>query len=327
MARSRTQRRRDVLLWVLAALTLLVLVFAREVSRAGHASPSAVASVNASFAAQADSVIGQINGLEADTVYLLTHGDRLSRVVFWARLQGLSARERALETLVETLRTPDVSNGLNLRLVSVAHERLGALSSVLTDVARRLSLPWSGTSSDPTPLVTLENTTSSWKRDHRAWHGEPGASVLPGLSGTLVTSVRGGAVTKLTSSPTLALRRAVGLTAVAIRPSPLPAPTGVLSLAPVSRVHVGVTVTNFAVVRQSVTVRVTLRTRSAGASPLEWSRDVVIGALRSVALTPPLLHTAARERATLTISVVGAPAAPGWSLSRTYRVVLGESGA
>ena len=88
MARSRTQRRRDVLLWVLAALTLLVLVFAREVSRAGHASPSAVASVNSSFAAQADSLIGQINELEADTVFLLDHGDRLSLPGLAARVKG-----------------------------------------------------------------------------------------------------------------------------------------------------------------------------------------------------------------------------------------------
>ena len=76
MARTRAQRRRHSFwLGVAAVITLLVLLFARDVTRAAHNSLSPRRSENRSFAALASSLIAQENNLDLRLRYLGATGD------------------------------------------------------------------------------------------------------------------------------------------------------------------------------------------------------------------------------------------------------------
>jgi len=311
---------------VLASLTLLVAAFAHEVSRAGHATPAVVASENRTFASLATSLIDQVNSYETSAAYLLEHGGGLPRVKFWSRLVGLRAEGASVTDAVAVLSTPTIAQGLNGRLQEIATKRIAAITSVVGSVAQRLTLPWPATLADAQPFTTLTTTSTAWHDARRSWHGQPGAVPLPDFGGGLAVMTPG-ALDALVSSPSLALHRAVGLTAVAVRPAPLPATTGILLLAPASHVHLGFTVTNFAVVRQDVTVRVSLTPSRAGPTATTWTRTATLSPLASMAFTPPHLPTTPGERARLVITVSGAPAQPGQVLSRVYHVILTSRGA
>jgi len=87
VARTRAQRRRHTLLLTVALVaTLLVLVFARDIGRSAHGAINPRRSENRSFAALANSLLGQENAFDARLTYLLTNGESVSRSVFAARL-------------------------------------------------------------------------------------------------------------------------------------------------------------------------------------------------------------------------------------------------
>ena len=88
------------------------------------------------------------------------------------------------------------------------------------------------------------------------------------------------------------------IVAVAVTPSPLPASVGRIVLPPISRVHLGVSVSNTAFVRQPVSLTVTLTALTGSSSAAQTqTMTVTLGALRSFAFVPRLLETTPGEHA------------------------------
>lgn len=324
MARTRAQRRRQTLyLSIALALTLVVLLFARDVSRSAHGSIGPRRSENRSFGALANVLIAQQNQLDFHLAYLLAHGQSLSRPVFAARLDQLRQQFALWTVEADQLRRPKLAHGVNDAIEQLTELRIGAYQSLLASVARSLTLPWpipATSRAVSAPASTLFATSQAWAAKRFSLVAEPGLVHLDAFTTSSATAYLNVGLTRLVASPTLALARGVGITAVAVQPSPLPAPKGTLLMPPVTAIDVGVSVTNASYVLQPVALRVTLTSR-AGRVQSQTMR-VVLGPLRSFAFAPNLFTTTPSERATLVISLSGAPAAPQTTLRRVYQVTM-----
>ncbi|MGH9020653.1 MAG: hypothetical protein ACRDV0_06495 [Acidimicrobiales bacterium] len=329
MARTRAQRRRQNTLLVVALVaTLLILGFARDVTRAAHSSTGARASEDRSFARLANDLVASENLFGQRLDYLLTHGAAMSRPIFAARLDQLGGDLPAWTTSAGLLRRPVVAGGLNDQLAALTEQRVDDYQVVLGNVAHALRLPWTGT---PAPSATsggaqasLLTTDHQWDALRRGLLGLPGhaalnATATPSAVVTLATTIG-----DLTSAPSLRLTRGVGITAVAVTPSPLPAPAGTLVEPPVARLHVGVVVTNAAYATQPVTLTVTF-TSSSGAVQHQ-AMSTTLGPLASYAFVPRLFSVSPGERASLRAVVRGAPAGAAMTRSRVYAVEMSQSG-
>jgi hypothetical protein len=329
VARTHAQRRRqNTLLVVALVVTLVVLAFARDVTRAAHSATQVRRTEDRSFAALADSLLASENQFGQRLQYLLTRAPSLGRADFGARLSQLAGGLGAWSDSASLLRHPAVADGLSAQLAALTEQRVDDYQVVLDDVARSLTLPW-------TPLATgaltpgqaqasLVASDRQWDRARAALASQPGgatlvATVTPNAVVTLPTTLG-----VLRSAPGLALHRGVGIAAVEVTPSPLPAAHGTLLLPPATRVHVGVVVSNVAYATQSVSVTVTLSAR--GAATQTQTMTSVVGPLASYAFVPRPLGVADGERARLTIVVRGAPQAPSMQRSRAYSVVVSPSG-
>jgi hypothetical protein len=329
VARTRAQRRRQNTLLVIAlAATVLVLAFARDVTRAAHSATGVRQSENRSFAALAGSLLASEHQFGQRLQYLLTHAPSLGRAAFGSRLDQLAGGLGAWSDSAALLRHPTISGGLNTQLAQITEQRVDDYEVVLDDVARSLTLPWtplaSGTLTPGQAQASLVSTDHEWDRARGTLTGQPGGSTLaatttPGAVVTLPTTIG-----ELAGAPGLALHRGVGIAAVQVTPSPLPAPRGTLLLPPAPRVHVGVVVSNVAYATQPVSVTVTLSAR--GAPTQSQTMSAVIEPLAAYAFVPRLLAVTDGEHARLTVVVRGAPAAPSMRRSRGYTLVVSPSG-
>ncbi len=329
MARTRAQRRRQNTLLVIAlAVTLLVLAFARDVTRAAHSAAGVRRSEDRSFAALAGTLLASEQQFGQRLQYLLTHAPSLGRAAFGTRLDQLAGGLGAWSDSATLLRHPNVGDGLSAQLAQLTEQRVDDYQVVLDDVARSLTLPWTPlASSTLTPgqaQASLVATDRQWDRARTALKGQPGGSTLaatatPSAVVTLPTTLG-----VLSGAPGLALHRGVGIAAVQVTPSPLPAAHGTLLVPPASRVHVGVVVSNVAYASQPVSVTVTLSAR--GAPTQTETMTAVIGPLAAFAFVPRLLDVTDGERGRLTVVVRGAPQAPTMQRSRGYTLVVSPSG-
>jgi hypothetical protein len=100
-------------LTIALALTLLVLLFARDVSRSAHGAIGPRRSENRSFGALANSLVSQENIFDGHLSYLLVHGATLSRPIFAARMSQL--REQLPHWAIEAdqLRRPQLAHNVN----------------------------------------------------------------------------------------------------------------------------------------------------------------------------------------------------------------------
>lgn len=329
MARTRAQRRRSNLLTAVALVaTLLVLLFARDVNRAAHASTGIRRSENRSFAALANSLLGSEAQFADHLGYLLTHGAALSRPVFAARLDQLGQELPAWSTQADLLRRPAITGDVNGALAGLTEQRVDDYQVVLASVAGALALPWAGPG--PGGLTSVAARSSLLDTDHR-WDGlrhslarEPGRVELDATSTPASVVTLPTTISALSASASLKVVRAVRIAAVAVTPSPLPAPVGRIVLPPVTRVHLGVSVTNAAFVVQPVSLTVTLTPITGTLSAAQTqTMTVTLGALRSYAFVARLLATAPGEHARLTLSLSGASAP---TQRRSYLVVLSPGG-
>jgi hypothetical protein len=310
------------------AATLIVLLFARDVTRSAHGAIGPRRSENRSFGSLANGLIAQQNDLDAHLAYLLAHGQSLSRPVFAARLEQLNQMLPVWTTEAGLLRRPKLAHNVNEAVAQLTEQRVDAYRSLLAVVARRLNLPWPAipaTSQAVTdPARALITSSAQWGIDRWSLVKEPGLVHLHALTTATATYFANVGTAGLVASPTLALTRGIGIAAVAVKPSPLPAAAGVLLLPPVTSVHLGVSVVNIAYAIQPVTLRVTF-TSSVG--PVQHQvLSVTLGPLQSYAFVPRLLTTRPSERGTLVISLTGAAAAPNMARSRTYQVKMSPSG-
>ena len=315
-------------LTVALALTLLVLLFARDINRSAHGAVSPRRSENRSFGQMVNLLAAQENSLDARLYYLLQHGGSLSRSVFAARLAQLSQELPGWTTEAELLRRPVLAHHVNDLVFALTEQRVDDYQNLFSDLASQLNLPWSpaptGSQVVSAPAQSLVATVNQW--DHARWSltHEPGRVTLPTLSMGAAKYVVAVGTNQLAGSASLAPTRAIGIVAVEVTPTPLPAAVGVLLLPPVTSIQLGVTVSNVDYIEQPVTLRVVFRPSFGPAR--SQTLHTVLGPLQSYAFVPGALATVASEHATLSITVSGAPPGPGLSNSRSYQVRISPSG-
>ncbi len=332
MARTRAKRRRNQALVTIAlVLSVLVIAFAHDVSRSAHGARSPRRSENRSFGALTNRLVGEQNAFDARLAYLLGHGASLSRAVVLARLDQLAQQLPGWQTDASLLRRPTIAHQLNTVTAQLFEQRIDDDATLLDTIAGALRLPW-------TPLVTpsqsfsaaqasLANTTAAWSLARWGLVREPGLVRLAPLSDAMATVPLRSALANLSAAPTLTLVRGIGITAVAVTPSPLPAPPGQLVLPPTTTVHLAVTVSNAAVDVQPVTLTIVATPTGALGVAQRQVMSVTLGPLDSYGFVANDLATVASEHFTLTLSVAGAPGARRWSTTRTYHVTMAPSGA
>lgn len=329
MARTRAQRRRHTLIITLAlAVTLLVLLFARDVSRSAHGATAPRRSENLSFAALANSLLTQENQFDGRLVSLLDQGTTLRRVVFAARLYQLNEQLSNWSVAGDLLRRPRLSHDVNDTLGTLTTERVAAYQALLGEVARTLELPWSTRPLAPVtnPAATLLETSRSWNTERYALRKEPGHVRLDALSASSAKYFVDHGVSLLTRSSSLALVRAVSIVAVRVTPAALPAPANVMLLPPVNSVELGVSVLNASYDDQPVTVTFDVTPLNHRGVAYSSRMSATLGPMGAFAFVPKVLTTVPSERANVVIRVVGARAASGKTTVERYLLTMSPSG-
>ncbi len=302
--------------------TLLVLVFARDVTRAAHDVPAAQASSNQSFAALANALVGEENQIDASLTTVLGHHDGLTRAQLFTSLTMLRNTIASIPAQAQQLRSPMIVDGLNTKLATWAVDRAQAYEAVIKQVATALSLPWprgrllSLASADR----ILASTTREWNQRNGALLSLPGSSSLnpftnfSGLLGVADIS------RQLALSPRLTLHRSISIAAVAIAPAPFPAPPGQLEFVATNSISLGVSVLNGSFSSQPVTLDAVLT--STTGHVITMQRQGVLGPNDAFAFAGLNFAVRPGEHATLRLRVLGAPATRGKSVDRTYQVVI-----
>lgn len=317
-------------------ISLLVLLFARDVNRAAHNSSSPRRSENRSFGVLATTLITQENNFDVRLRYLLTNGQSLTRQVFSARLTQLADQLVVWPTEAAQLRQPRLSHDVNGVLAQMTEQRFDDYQAIVTDVDESMRLP-SGTLPWPTsPLgvvdtntaqASLFSTSQEWSSRRFSLAREPGQVKLGATTNGVALMHLSTALQALRTSPTLVATRGVGIVAVSVTPAALPASAGELLLPPASSVRLGVSVLNGNYIDQPISLTVTLIPQNGRGLRQSQTMNTVLGPSQSFAFVPKLLQTQASERATLLIKVAGAPSALNMTRSRTYRIVMSPSGS
>lgn len=309
--------------------TLLVLLFARDVSRAAHDASGPRRSENLSFAAATNALVTRENLFDQRLDALLVGGTSLSRPIFAARLEQLDHVLQGWVTSAHQLRRPKLAHGVNDVVAELTTSRVAAYQTLLANVAASLSLPSPVTTPfvrDPSPTSTLTSTTATWNVARFSLVREPGHAHLDALSDVTASGATSSTLSALSASPSLAFVRSVAISALRVSPSALPSAAGSMLLPPVTSVRLGVSVTNRAYADEAVTliVRMVPRTGPVGAS--QQVLHATLTPLGSYAFVPAPITTVASEHATLTLRLVGAPGGAALTHTETYQVVLSPSG-
>jgi hypothetical protein len=320
-------------LTVALVVTLLVLVFARDVSRSAHGAISPRKTENRTFAALANAVVTQENDFDGHLTYLLTHGQTLTRPVFAARLEQLQEQLPLWQSEANLLRRPHLAHGVNDVLGQLTEQRADDYEVLLANVAHSMSLPWAATATKDTATSTVANAQSSlmatseqWKVARWGLHREPGRVTLLATSNSSALLNIATVLGSLNHSVSLQVTRGIGISAVSVNPAPLPAIAGELLLPPTSSMRLGISVSNASYADQPVMVTVTLSPTNHLGVASRQSLSTTIGPLASFAFVPKLFSMANSEHAILTISVAGAPAGAKMSRLRRYSVIVSPSG-
>jgi hypothetical protein len=317
-----------LLITLALAVTLVVLVFARDVSRSAHGSATSRRSEDRSFGALANALITSENNFDARLESLLSQGSTLHRDVFAARLGQLDQQLPGWTTTADQLRRPVLVHHVNDSLDQLTQERVAAYQTLLRYVAHALTLPWNTGPSEvvTNPAASLVSTSQLWNVDRFALVKEPGRVLLAATNSLSAAYFAQNGVAALVHSGSLALSRAIGIAALRVSPSPLPASRGVLLLPPVTSVQLGVSVLNASYVNQPVTLTIRVTPLNKQRAAFSQTLTATLGPLGAYAFVPRPLRTAASERARVVITLSGAPAATGMVTSETYQLEMSPSG-
>ncbi len=311
-------------------VTLVVLVFARDISRAGHGSITSQRSENRSFAALANALINEENDFDVRLNVLLQSGSSLSRPVLDARLNQLDQELASWSTAVDLLRRPKLDHDLNDEFADLTETRIDDYETLFASIAGGLSLPaptpGPGATSSVRPGQSLVDTAAAWNKDRTSLREEPGGVRLDSLTTTSATLFVQSGITKLTSSSSLAVVRGIGIAAVRVTPAPLPSKRGVLLLPPVTAMYLGVSVLNSGFVTQRLTLQVTMTPSNGPLSAVRQTFQVVLAPLQSYAFVPKDIAVVPSERGILAIRISGAPAAPHLARAERFRVEMSPPG-
>lgn len=336
MARTRAQRRRQtVLLTCALALTLLVLLFARDVNRSAHQSTSSRMSENQTFAVLANTLIGQENSFAFHLRQLVGTSPVLTRSLFDARLVQLNGQVALWQNEANLLARPNLAHDINKTLADMTEQEVDDYTTVLAHLAASVQLPWTPPTSQTvhldasqsalvaSPLSDLQRIVTEWNDTERfALVKEPGRVHLDALW----TSVATDAELSVSQVNSLQPTRGVGLGAVEVLPTPLPATSGELLIVPTSRLQVNVSAENPNFINQPVTFTISLRPTNGRGQAYGERMVGVIGPDGAYAFTPKGIPVVTGEKATLAITLSGAPQALDYSRGRTYKVVISPSG-
>jgi hypothetical protein len=319
-----------VFLIIALVVTLVVLVFARDVSRAGHGAITSRRSENRSFGALANALITQENDFNTRFASLLRSGASLSRPVFDARLDQLDQELAYWTTTAELLRHPKLAHDVNDKIADLTDTRVSDYEEVIATIANALTLPVPSPHREGTliadPAQSLVNAGLAWNRDRFDLRHEPGRVRLDelSLSGAKLFVVSG--VDALTSSPSLAVVRGIGIAAISVVPAPLPSAAGEIVLPPVTSMTLGISVENTGFVEQRVTLAVSVLPSNGPLPAQRQTFHVELAPLQSYAFGPEKIAVVPSERATLDIRLTGAPAAPNLQRSKVFRVEMSPPG-
>lgn len=319
-----------MLLTLAVAVTLVLLVFARDVTRSAHQSVESRRSENRSFGGLANALITQENAFDKSVLALLQHGGSLARPVFDTQLQQLRTQLTYWTTEGQLLRRPGLAHDVNDKIEMLTQQRVDAYNTILSSIAQQLTLPPLTPAPTDRPVASpaqlLITTAVAWNSDRYDLTKEPGRVKLDALTLASALSYIKFGVTSLLSAPSLGVVRGIGIAAVSVIPAPLPAPHGELLMTPVRQFHIGIVVENTGFVEQPVTLEVTLTPSNGPLAPVRLRFHTVLAPQQSYAFVPGDLATVPSERATLVLAVAGGPAAANSTKTRTYRVVLSPSG-
>lgn len=314
------------------AVTLVVLLFARDVGRSAHGAISPRRSENRSFSVLANELLGEENGFDARLAHLLTSDPGLSRPVFAARLVQLAQVLPSWQVQAIQLRRPHLAHDINDVLSLLTEQRVDDDQRLLAGVASSLSFPWpalTGTAATLSPdgaQASLLATSKQWAVARWGLVREPGHVTLLATTNDVARLDYATALGTLSNSSSLVLVRGIGILAVSVSPAPLPAPAGELLLPPTGAVRLGVTVSNASYADQPVSLTYVLRPTNRLGLAQRQTMTATLGPLQSYAFVPAPIIAVASERATLTISLGGASSGPGMSRLRRYSVIVSPSG-
>ncbi|MHB8380026.1 MAG: hypothetical protein ACYDB2_08960 [Acidimicrobiales bacterium] len=329
MARTRAQRRRHTMFITVAlAVTLIALLFARDVSRAAHGAANPQRSENRSFAALANSLLANENSFNGRLDQLLSRGSTLSRPVFAARLDQLNQELPNWMTSADQLRRPGLDHHVNETLYKITMTRVAAFQTLMGDVAQALGLPWNTmpVSVVINPVATLELTDQQWSVQRFALVKEPGLVHLDITNSSSAKYYAAHGLTALVNAPSLTLVRAISIAAVHVTPAPLPASAGVLLLPPVGLVTLGVSVVNASYDEQPVTLTIRVTPLNNRGVALAQTMKTTLGPLGAFAFIPGAIHTVASERARVVLTLSGAQPASGKVTTESYQLKMSPSG-
>ena len=331
MARTRAQRRRHSLFLIIAlVVTLVVLVFARDISRAGHGAITSQRSENRSFAALANALIVQENNFDLRFARLLRSGSSLTRPVFDARLDQLDQELAYWSTTAELLRHPKLAHDVNDKMADLTETRIADYEEVIATIANALSLPVPTPHPEGTlisdPATSLLDAGLTWNKDRSDLRHEPGTVRLDKLTLSSARLFITTGVDVLSSSPSLAVVRGIGIAAISVLPAPLPSKAGDLVLPPVSSIKLGISIENTGFVVQRVTMEVSMQPSNGPLPAHRQTFHVVLAPLQSYAFVPKDIAVVPSERATLSVRITGAPASPNLERSKVFRVEMSPHG-
>jgi len=310
--------------------TLVVLVFARDVSRSAHAAITNQRSEDRSFAALANALIVQQNDFDARLARLLRNGSTLTRPVFDARLDQLGQQLSNWSAAADLLRRPKLAHDVNDKIADVTATRVNDYEEIFTKITDALTLPAASpmaSTSVTDPAHSLIESGVTWNRDRFALRHEPGIVRLDSLTSSSAQVFSESGVTTLTGSTSLAVVRGIGIAAVSVQPSPLPARRGVLLLPPVAKIRLAVSVVNTGFVEQSLSLQVTMSPSNGPLPPQRQTFHVELAPLQSYAFIAQEIAVVPSERGTLDIRISGAPASADLTRSKSYRVEMSPPGA
>jgi hypothetical protein len=313
------------------AVTLVILVFARDVARSAHGAITSQRSENRSFAGLANALIVQENNFDVRLDRLLRSGSTFTRPVFDARLNQLDQQLTYWATTAELMRRPKLAHDVNDKIADLTDTRVDDYEAIIATIARSLSLPTPspnvGSETVVGPAQSLVTTGLTWNRDRFALRREPGRVRLDELTLTSAKLFAESGVTNLTASSSLAVVRGIGIAAVSVEPAPLPARRGVLLLPPVTQIELGVSVVNTGFVEQEVTLQVTMKPSNGPLPELRRTYHVQLAPLQSYAFVQQAIAVVPSERAVLDLRISGASASVNLKRSKSYRVELSPPGA
>lgn len=318
-------------LTIALVVTLVVLVFARDVSRSAHGAITAERSENRSFASLANALIVQENNFDSRMARLLRSGATLSRPVFDARLDQLDQQLSYWSTTAELLRRPKLAHDVNDKIAALTGTRVVDYEEIIARIAQALSLPAPTPSPNGAtvadPAQSLVETGLTWNVDRYALRHEPGEVRLDGLTLSSAKFFTQSGVSSLTASSSLAVVRGIGIAAVSVLPAPLPAKSGVILLPPITKIRLGVSVINTGFVEQALTLEVTMQPSNGPVAAQRQTFHVELAPLQSYAFAGQEIAVVPNERATLDIRLSGAPASVNLTRSKRFRVEISPPGA